>query len=379
MGGDEYALLARDEARTDGAVELARRVLRALEEPVLLDEVAIDVEASIGVAVLGEHAEDPGVLLQRADLALAHARSHGSRVEVYSPRLERADAGRLKLLGQVRGALAAGEFVLHYQPKVDLQDRRIRGVEALVRWQHPDLGLLPPDRFIEPIEQTALIGPLTLEVIDQALRQIAAWQRRGIVLQVAVNLSARNLIDAELPRHVAELLRTHGVDAGQLVVEVTESAAMSDPDRGVRVLEALRAMGVGIAIDDFGTGNASFEYLAELPATELKIDRSFVTEILSCDRDRAIVRSTIDLARNLGLSVVAEGIEDEATMECLVAEGCELGQGFLFARPLPAEELTPTLAAAFGLGGAELRSCSSAVFGSHESSRGASRAQAPSR
>jgi diguanylate cyclase (GGDEF)-like protein len=366
VGGDEYALLCPTGGSTARALALAEEVLAALEAPVLLDEVSLDVEASVGVAVLGEHADDPAVLLQRADLALAHARSHGSRVEVYSPRLERADAPRLKLLGQVRGALAAGEFVLHYQPKVDLQDRRITGVEALVRWQHPELGLLAPAHFVELIEQTSLIGPLTFEVIDQALRQIAAWRRRGILLEVSVNLSARNLLDSDLPRRVASLLAAHDVPADQLVVEVTESAAMSDPDRGWRVLEALRALGAGVAIDDFGTGNASFEYLAELPATELKIDRSFVTEICTRQRDRAIVRSTIDLARNLGLTVLAEGIEDEATLECLVGEGCQMGQGFLFSRPLPAEQLTPLLAAAFGLGGAELRSSSGAVFGSGE-------------
>jgi EAL domain-containing protein (putative c-di-GMP-specific phosphodiesterase class I) len=171
----------------------------------------------------------------------------------------------------------------------------------------------------------------------------------------------------------------HGVAAEQLVVEITESAAMSDPDRGVRVLEALREMGVGVAIDDFGTGNASFEYIAELPATELKIDRSFVTDILIRDRDRAIVRSTIDLGRNLGLTVVAEGIESEETLECLAADGCQMGQGFLFARPLPAEELTPLLAAAFGLGGAELRSGSDAVFGSGETRDGGRRAAASAR
>ena len=374
VGGDEYAVLQPEGASTEAAVMLAERLLVALETPVELDAVTLDVEASVGLAVLGEHAEDPGVLIRRADLALAHARSHGSRVEVYSARLERADAPRLRLLGQVRGALAAGEFVLHYQPKVDLQDRRITGVEALVRWNHPELGLLGPDRFIELIEQTSLIGPLTDEVIQQALRQIVAWRRRGIALEVAVNLSARNLLDAGLPARVGSLLREHGVPASQLVIEVTESAAMSDPDRAVRVLEALRRLGVGVAIDDFGTGNASFEYLADLPASELKIDRSFVTEIAENDRDRAIVRSTIDLARNLGLTVVAEGIESEEALECLVAEGCRLGQGFLFSRPRTADELTPMLAAAFGLGGAELRSCSSAVFGPAETRSGAASA-----
>ncbi len=369
VGGDEYAILCPGETTTDGARERAEEVLRTLEPPVALDEVALDVEANVGVAVLGEHADDPEILLQRADLALAHARSHGSRVEVYSPRTERSDAARLKLLGQVRGALAAGEFVLHYQPKVDLQTRRITGVEALVRWRHPELGLLSPDRFIGMIEQTSLIEPLTMNVLEQALAQVVAWRRRGIVLEVSVNLSARNLLDPELPERVGALLAKHGVPAEQLVVEVTESAAMADPDRGVRVLESLRQMGLGVAIDDFGTGNASIEYLAQLPATELKIDRAFVTDILERERDRAIVRSTIDLARNLGMTVVAEGIESEETMEYLAATGCALGQGFFFSRPLPPEQLTSQLAAAFGLGGAELRSCSNAVFGTRSSRR----------
>jgi diguanylate cyclase (GGDEF)-like protein len=363
LGGDEYAILCPRDATSALARERAEEALRALEPPVELHEVALDVEASVGVAVLGEHADDAGVLLQRADLALAHARSHGSRIEVYSPRLESSDAGRLKLLGQVRGALAAGEFTLHYQPKVDLQTRRITGVEALVRWRHPELGLLAPDRFIPLIEQTSLIGPLTMTVLDQALTQAVAWRRRGIVLEVAINLSARNLLDPELAERVEALLRERDVPAEQLVVEVTESAAMADPDRGVRVLEALRRMGAGVAIDDFGTGNASIEYLAELPATELKIDRSFVTDILASERDRAIVRSTIDLARNLGMTVVAEGIENEDTLDYLARHGCALGQGFYFSRPLPAEDLTPQLAAAFGLGGAELRAGSGAVFG----------------
>jgi diguanylate cyclase (GGDEF)-like protein len=372
VGGDEYAVLCPRVGTTEQALQAAAEALARLEPPLELDGVAIDVEASIGVAVLGEHADDPAVLLQRADLALAHARSHGSRIEVYEPSMERSDEGRLRLLGQVRSGLAAGQFTLHYQPQVDLQTRRITGVEALVRWQHPELGLLAPDRFIPLVEQTALIGPLTITVIDQALAQVSAWRRRGIALQMAVNLSARNLLDTELPDRVAGLLRSHEVPPEQLILEVTESSAMADPERGVRVLKALRGLGVGVSIDDFGTGNASIEYLADLPASELKIDRSFVTEILSHERDQAIVRSTIDLARNLGLRVIAEGIESEDAMEYLAAQGCALGQGFLFARPLSAEELTPHLSAAFGLGGAELRTGSSAVFGSSERTGGGS-------
>jgi diguanylate cyclase (GGDEF)-like protein len=372
VGGDEYAILCPRDGTTERARSRAAEVLAALEAPVALQEVTLDIEASVGVAVLGEHADDPGVLMQRADLALSHARAHGSRIEVYSSHMERSDASRLKLLGQVRGALAAGQFTLHYQPKVDLQSRRIAGVEALVRWQHPEHGLLAPDRFIPLIEQTSLIGPLAMQVLEQALAQAVAWRRRGIVLQIAINLSARNLLDPELPERIAKLLHDHDVPAEQLVIEVTESAAMADPDRGVRVLEALRRMGVGVAIDDFGTGNASIEYLAELPATELKIDRAFVTDMLEHERDRAIVRSTIDLARNLGMTVVAEGIESEATMEYLAAAGCAMGQGFVFARPVPAEELTPLLAAAFGLGGAELRSGSHAVFGPRRAGQDAS-------
>ncbi len=255
LGGDEFALLLTD--RPERAPALAERALAAIEAPVALDEVAVDVEASVGVAVLGEHADDASALLVRADLALAHARSQGSRIEVYAPGMERADPARLRLLGQVREALSAGEFILHYQPKVDLLDRRIRGVEALVRWQHPELGLLSPDRFVPLVEQTALVGPLAREVTAQALRQAAAWHRRGISITVAVNLSARNLLDRDLPRWLDQLLREHGVPASALVVEITESAAMVDPDRAVAVLAELRALGVGISIDDFGTGNAS--------------------------------------------------------------------------------------------------------------------------
>jgi diguanylate cyclase len=315
----------------------------------VLDDVALNVEASIGIAMMGEHAQDPDTLLRRADTALARARSHSSRIEVYSPEHDSFDATALKLLGEVRGALAREEFILYYQPKLDMSTRRITGVEALVRWKHPEQGLLAPLSFIPLIEQTALIGPLTDYLIDTALAQLVVWRRRGINLQMSVNLSARNLMDAELPERIATLLRTHEIPAEQLTGEVTEIAAMSEPERAVAVLEALRASGVGVSIDDFGTGNASIEYLAKLPASEIKIDRSFITDILEDSRAEAIVRSTLDLARNLALTVVAEGIETEAVMEHLQALGCETAQGYLISRPQSAEELTGQLAEAFGI------------------------------
>jgi diguanylate cyclase (GGDEF)-like protein len=345
LGGDEYAVLC---SRTEGisaALRTAAAVQSSLESPLDVDGVALDIEASIGVAVMGDHAQDPDALLRRADAALAHARSRGSRVEVYSADCDHFDATRLVLLGQVRAALEHGEFILYYQPKVDLQSRRITGVEALVRWLHPEHGLLPPMRFIPLIEQTALVGPLTLHVIDQALMQVVTWRKRGIDLELSVNLSARNLIDAELPSQIVALLHRHALPAEQLTVEVTESAAVIDRGRAVAGLEALRASGVGVSIDDFGTGNASIEYLATLPASEIKIDRSFITDILEDRRAEAIVRSTIDLARNLELTVVAEGIESEVVMDHLAKLGCEVGQGYFISRPLPAEELTTLLGA----------------------------------
>ncbi len=348
LGGDEYALLCPRTRASAGAVRVARSVLSSLEAPIVLDGVALNVEASIGIAVMGEHANGPEELLQHADAALAHARAHCSRIEVYSSECDHFDATRLALLGEVRGALAREEFVLHYQPKVDLGSGRITGVEALVRWHHPEHGMLPPPSFIPLIEQTALIGPLTERVIDRALAQLVAWRRRGIALQMSVNLSARNLLDSELPDRIARLLEAHEVSPEQLIVEVTESAAMTDPDRAVAVLDALRASGVGVSIDDFGTGNASIEYLTTLPASELKIDRSFITGILEDRRAEAIVRSTIDLARNLGLTVVAEGIETQPELDHLTELGCDVAQGYLLSRPLPADQLTVQLDAALG-------------------------------
>jgi diguanylate cyclase (GGDEF)-like protein len=355
LGGDEYAVLCPHTGGVSEALATAAAIQSKLEAPIVHDSVALNIEASIGVAVMREHAEDLDSLLQRADTALERAKSHRSRVEVYEPEYDGFDASRLILLGQVRRALQRDEFVLHYQPEVDLASRQLMSVEALLRWDHPERGLLSPLQFIPLIEQTALIGPVTLHVIDSALRQIVAWRELGLHFGLSVNLSARNLLDPALPDQIAGLLREHGVSAPQLTVEVTESATLADPERAVAVLQALRASGIGVSVDDFGTGQASIAYLTGLPATEIKIDRSFIADVCTDKRADAIVRSIIDLSRHLDLRVVAEGIETEAVLERVAELGCDAGQGYLLSRPLPAEALTARLATGFGGAGTELR------------------------
>ena len=345
LGNDEYAIL---QPLTKGngvadALVVAVDAQAEMERPIVLDGVALNVELSIGIAFVPDHADDADTLLQRADMALDRARARRGRVEVYSPEHHQSGAARLALLGEVRPALERGEFVLHYQPQLDLASGRIDGVEALLRWQHPERGMVAPLEFISLIEQTALVGPVTLHVIDLALCQLAAWRALGLQLGISVNLSARNLHDPELAREIEALLHTHAVPPAALTVEVTESAAMADPDLAVGVLETLRALGVGVSIDDFGSGHASIAYLARLPASELKIDRSFVSRMCESPREEAIVRTTIDLARHLELRVVAEGIETAAACERLAAMGCDAAQGYLISRPAPAEELTDWL------------------------------------
>jgi diguanylate cyclase (GGDEF)-like protein len=343
LGNDEFAVLRPQGKSHAEALETAATIRSTMEEPVALDGAAVNVEVSIGIAIAPEHARDAETLLRRADMALAHARSYRSIVEVYSADHDHFEAARLKLLGEVRPALERREFVLFYQPKVDLASGRVTGVEALLRWRHPKRGMLAPLEFMPMIEQTALIGAVTRYVIDQALDQLTRWGEEGLQLDMSVNLSACNLHDPLLPEDVESLLRTHATPGGSLTVEVTESAAMTDTDRALRVLSALRSLGVGVSIDDFGSGHASIAYLASLPATEVKIDRSLITRMCESPRDEAIARTTIDLARHLDLSVVAEGIETVEVKERLVEIGCDTGQGYLFSRPLAHEQFTEWL------------------------------------
>ena len=338
LGADEFAVLCTHTGGIEGALESASAVHSSLETPLILGGVAVNVDANIGVAV-GQADEAPEAFIQRADAALARAKVHHSRVEVHSAERDSFDASGLILLGQVRHALDNEEFVLHYQPKIDLRTGRALTAEALLRWQHPTRGLLMPGTFMPLIEQTALISATTEWVLVRAMRQMVRWRERDLDIGVAVNLSARNLIEDELPAKIAGLLREHRIEPDRLTVEVTETATMTDPERAVKLLNGLQTVGVRVSIDDFGTGNASLTYLTRLPASELKIDRSLVARIGESARAEAIMRSTVDLAHYLDLTAVAEGIEDAAVLERLSEMGCDAAQGFLFARPMLAGEL----------------------------------------
>ncbi|GAA4736470.1 hypothetical protein GCM10023328_16110 [Modestobacter marinus] len=328
-GGDVFALLVPDASAT-----VASEVVAALRRPFSVGELELEVDLSAGLARgLGPGAAD---LFRRADVARGTAKRQAAGLVVYSPELDTFDPGRLALHGDLRRALRAGALEVHHQPKVDLADGRVVGVEALVRWPHPELGLLTPDRFIVLAEQTGLIAPLTDLVLHRALADARGWREQGRRLTVAVNLSARLLHDPELPARVAAALRAERVAPEDLELEVTETAAMEDPERAMTVLGQLRLLGVRLSVDDFGTGHASLAHLSRLPVDTLKVDRSFVAGLGTEPAARAIVRSTVDLGHALGLSVVAEGVETAGQWHQLAAWGCDLAQGWWLARPVPA-------------------------------------------
>jgi diguanylate cyclase (GGDEF)-like protein len=339
LGGDEFAVLLPNIATGEGAVAVARKLLTTLEEPFTLEGLSLDVEASIGVALYPDHGNDAEELLQHADIAMYVAKDTHAGYMLFDPTQDQHSPRRLALLGELRRAIDLDQLLLHYQPKVDAHSSQILGVEALVRWQHPKHGLISPGEFIPLAERTGLIGPLTHFVLDQALRQCHQWRQAGHELSVAVNVSARRLLDLTFPDEVARLLARWEVPARLLVVEITESTIMADPTHALQVLGRLDHMGVQVAIDDFGTGYSSMAYLKSLPVHELKVDRSFVAQMTSNTRDAVIVRSTVDLGRNLGLRVVAEGVEDEATWQELDAIGCDAIQGYYVSHPVPPDDL----------------------------------------
>jgi diguanylate cyclase (GGDEF)-like protein len=339
LGGDEFGILLPQVPDTATATAVAAKVLKGLEDPLMVDGLALDVTASIGIAICPQHGEDVDVLLRRADVAMYVAKASHSGYEVYTVRRDRYSPGRLALAGELRRALRDDELVLHFQPKAELRSGRVSGVEALVRWRHPRRGLLPPDEFIPLAEHTGLMRPLTLYVLDAALEQCRTLHDLGLQLAVSVNLSARNLSDLGLPDEVVRLLHKWDVDPRFLELEITETSLMSDPARATDVLARLSARRLRLSIDDFGTGYSSLAFLRQLPVDEIKIDKSFVMNMLTDENDAVIVRSTIDLGRNLGLRVVAEGVETEEIWGRLAYMGCDLAQGNYLSEPLAPEPL----------------------------------------
>ena len=339
LGGDEFAVLIPAASNEESVRSIAEGLRRTLQGPFIVEDLAVHSDASVGIAMSPEHGRDTDSLIQHADVAMYLAKAGRTGTEVYDSERDHYSPERLALIGELRRAIEHDELVLYYQPQIDPGTGQVGGVEALIRWHHPDRGLIPPDEFIPLAERTGLIQPLTLWVLEAAIRQCASWRSSGLNLWVAANLSASNLLDSETPDAIERLLRRWAVPSGSFRLEITETTAMADPARTRAVLARLDALGVELAIDDFGTGYSSLAYLKRLPVHELKIDRSFVSKMATDPDDAVIVAATIDLAHNLGLRVVAEGVEDEDTLRELIRRGCDLAQGYHFSKPLPPIEL----------------------------------------
>jgi diguanylate cyclase (GGDEF)-like protein len=347
LGGDEFAVLTIDARHPDDVVATAKKILASLEGPFAIADQMVETGASIGIAMYPVHGDDPSTLLRRADVAMYVAKRAGGGHAVYAPEQEAQSLRRSGLAGELRRSIPQGELVLHYQPQVTLATGAIHSVEALVRWNHPREGLMPPDRFISMAEETGIIHPLTAWVIDSALTQLCKWLEDGLDVSVSLNVSPRNIDDHSLEEMVARALANFKVEPHRLTLEITEGVAMAAA--AAKALHRLNEMGVRLALDDFGTGYSSLLYLMRLPVNEIKIDRSFVSALASDPDSGAIVRSAVGLGHNLGLRVVAEGLQDRMAEAVLVEAGCDAAQGFLVGRPVAEGEMTALLLAHSGL------------------------------
>jgi diguanylate cyclase (GGDEF)-like protein len=335
LGGDEFGILLPPGHESDAALESAAgRITHALAEPFMLEELALSVAASIGAARYPDDGADANELLRCADVAMYTAKEAQAEYKLYSVEQNRHSLRRLSVLSDFRNALEDRNLVVYYQPIMALADRSIRGAEALVRWQHPERGLLMPGDFVSTVEQTDLIGPLSRYLLERSIAGCAGWRRQGHHISVAVNLSARNLLDRSLPDDIARMLDAAAVPADALSLEITERMIMADPERAIANILQMSSLGMRLSVDDFGTGYFSLANLRRLPINDLKIDSSFVVPMLYSESDLIIVRSTINLGYDLGLRITAEGVEDAATLERLSLLGCDLAQGFHIGAPM---------------------------------------------
>ncbi|MDQ1603036.1 MAG: hypothetical protein QOE01_881 [Actinomycetota bacterium] len=343
LGGDEFAVLLTSVSDVADTMDAANRLRAVIAEPFHLDGMLLQVDTSVGVSLFPEHGDAVPQLLRLADVAMYQAKREHTGVELYNPARDVHTLDRLGLLGELRRAIDQGELEMHYQPKVSLPGREVVGVEALVRWRHPERGLLFPDEFLDLAEQSGLMRPFTQEVLAQSLSRAAQWWHQGTPLQVSVNVNIRDLTDVGFVEGIRDLLAAHRLPASALQLEITERLLMADPGRMSQALEALGRLGVDLSLDDFGTGYSSLVHLKRLPVSEIKVDRSFVNRMTRDADDAAIVRSIVELGQAFGLRVVAEGVEDEATWQALDELGCDLVQGWLVSRALDGDDLLPWL------------------------------------
>ncbi len=341
LGGDEFAALLPAVTDLARAERVAQRIAKALESPFrVLDGLSLEVGVSTGIALYPQHAEDSSKLMQRADVAMYAAKQAQSHIALYDYEKDHNSVRHLTLTGELRQAIEQNQLSFHYQPKIDMQTRLVYGVEALARWHHPKHGYIPPHEFVIQAERTGLIELLTQWSFETALGQLATWRDEGLRISMSVNLSARSLRERYLPDQIAQMLEQWSIPPERLILEITESAIMADPETAMEVVSRLHDIGVQLSIDDFGTGYSSLAYLKRLPMDELKIDQSFVKHMTENHSDLVIVRSTIDLAHNLGLRVVAEGIEQDEQIDALKQLGCEFGQGYRISQALPLDRLS---------------------------------------
>ena len=343
LGGDEFAILLPNLENAADATLVADDIVALLDEPFDVNGISVDVRASIGIASSPDHGDDADTLLRHADVAMYAAKQAHTGIEAYRASVDHYRPERLSLAADIRRAMDADELVLYYQPKLDLATNRVTGCEALVRWAHPERGILAPGLFMPVVESTELIKPLTLHLIDKAMGFANSMRAHGHDLHIAVNLSARSTVDLRLPEQVAQITARHDLPIDTLELELTESAVLDNPMRAKSVLESLAALGIPISVDDFGTGYASISYLTELPIATLKIDRSFVHDVITNPKSEAVVSFTVSLAASLGLNVVAEGVEDLDTLHALRRLGCDQIQGYVVSRPLPGDDLRALL------------------------------------
>ena len=343
LGGDEFALLLPN-STLESASNAARNILMLLEQPITIEDQAVDLGAGIGIAGYPGHGDNAETLLSHAEVAMyAAKRNIGSNFIVYSPEIDHGSQQNLSLISELRSAILENQLRLYVQPKFSLNEKKVVGVEALVRWIHPTRGFLVPDNFILFAEQTGIIRLLTKWVLDKSAEFCNELSDKGIDLKISVNVSTHDLLDPDLPVKFAEILHRYNIKTSSICLEITESAIMNDPLRAQITLERLSAMGLELSIDDFGTGYSSLAYLKRLPVNELKIDKSFVLQMSRDDDDRTIVKSTIDLGHNMGMRVVAEGVETSAAMQLLTDMHCDQAQGNYINKPIPSEHFVEWL------------------------------------